>query len=180
MYSLREYLESTYRVPGHPTPPRMKRHTLYLAATLLLATLASCSTDVFYSEYAQVDEHGWLPSDSVCFDVQVDDTLHPYHFLVEVRNTADYPYSNTFLFLGTTFPDGSVSRDTLELPLAAPDGQWYGKRTGRYIDTRCHFRRNARFPMPGTYRFAFTHGMRDSAITDLRNIGLRIEHTKTR
>lgn len=146
----------------------------------LVALLASCGGDVFYSEYAQVDEHGWLPTDSAAFTVQVDDTLQPFNFLIEVRNGVDYPYSNTFFFLRTTFPDGSQAQDTLEFPLADPSGQWYGKRAGRYVDTRYYFRRNARFPMPGTYRFAVANGMRDSAITDIRSIGLRIEYCKTR
>ena len=158
----------------------MKQTLPYLAALLLSLLFASCGGDVFYSEYAQVDEHGWLPADSAAFTVQVDDTLQPFNFLIEVRNGVEYPYSNTFLFLGTTFPDGSHAQATLEFPLADPSGQWYGKRTGRYVDTRYYFRRNARFPMPGTYRFALTNGMRDSAITDLRSIGLRIEYCKTR
>lgn len=139
--------------------------------------LSSCDGTVFYSEYADVNEHGWLPADSACFDVEVTDTNLIFNFLVEVRNSVSYPYSNTFLFINTTFPDGSMARDTMEYPLADPSGQWLGKRSGRYVDTRYYFRRNARFPMPGNYRFAITNGMRDSAITDLEHIGLRIEYS---
>lgn len=88
------------------------------------------------------------------------------------------PYANTFLFVRTEFPDGSMSQDTMEFPLADDSGRWLGKRTGRYIDTRYYFRRNARFPMTGTYRFAVSNGMRDSAIAGLKDIGLRIENSK--
>ena len=154
----------------------MKKHLVLLLPLLLLA---SCDSSVFYSEYIQVNEPGWLPSDSACFDVPIDDTNAVYNFLIEVRNNIDYPYSNAFFFNGPACPDGTIARDTLEMPLAAPSGQWYGKRAGRYVDTRCYFRRNARFPMTGTYHFAITNGMRDSAITGIRDIGLRIEHSKT-
>ena len=146
--------------------------------TLAALLLASCNAKVFYDEQRPVDEQGWLPSDSTCFDVAVDDTSRIFHFLVEVRNTVDYPYSNTFLFINTTFPDGSVARDTMEYPLADPSGRWYGRRTGRYIDTRYYFRRNARFPMPGNYHFAIANGMRDSAIAGIKDIGFRIEYSK--
>ena len=156
------------------------RRLLLFVIIMLPMLLASCDGSVYYDESRPVDEYGWQPDDSVCFDVAVDDTNRIFNFLFEVRNSVSYPYSNTFLFLGTTFPDGSHAQDTLEFPLADPSGQWYGKRTGRYVDTRYYFRRNARFPMPGTYRFAVTNGMRDSAITDLRSIGLRIEYCKTR
>ena len=140
--------------------------------------MASCDNTVFYDESRAVDEQGWLPADSVAFDVSVSDTQSTFNFLVEVRNSISYPYSNTFFFLHTTFPDGSVSQDTLEFPLADPTGRWLGKRTGRYVDTRFYFRRNARFPMEGTYRFAITNGMRDSAIAGLRDVGFRIEYNK--
>ena len=154
---------------------KMKRIGLYLMPLLML--LAACDGSVFYDESRRVDEHGWLPEESVDFDVTVDDTNRVFNFLVEVRNSISYPYSNTFLFIRTTFPDGSMAQDTLEYPLADPSGRWYGKRTGRYVDTRYYFRRNARFPMEGTYRFSFSNGMRDSAIAGLRDIGFRIEYS---
>ena len=79
----------------------------------------------------------------------------------------------------TTFPDGSVAYDTLECPLADPAGRWYGKRVGRYVDSRYRLRgTSARFPMEGLYRFEVVNGMRDSAIAGLKDISLRIEYAK--
>ena len=155
----------------------MRRLSVYLTALVLLACLSSCNRNVFYAEDRSVDEHGWLPTEDVVFDVEVPDTVTIYNFLMEVRNSVSYPYSNTFLFVTTTFPDGSLSRDTLEFPLADPSGRWMGKRTGRYVDTRYFFRRNARFPMEGRYRFAVTYDMRVSAVAGRKNIGLRIEYS---
>ncbi len=154
------------------------RRLWILAIALLPLVLTACGGNVFYDESRTVDEHGWLPTDSAVFDVTVDDTASAFHFLVEVRNSINYPYSNTFLFLRTTFPDGSVAQDTLEFPLADPSGRWIGRHTGRYVDTRYYFRRNARFPMSGTYRFAIANGMRDSAITGIKDIGFRIEYNR--
>lgn len=145
---------------------------------IMALLLVSCDGSVFYAEHQAVDEHGWNPADSVGFDVAVDDTNLIFDFMMEVRNSIEYPYSNTFFFMTTTFPDGSIAHDTMEYPLADANGAWLGKRTGRYVDTRFCFRRNARFPMEGTYRFAITNGMRDSAITGLKDVGLRIEYSK--
>ena len=153
------------------------RRLLIIAIALLPLALVSCDGSVYYDESRSVDEHGWLPTDSVCFDVPVADTAIVYNFLVEVRNSVSYPYSNTFLFIRTTFPDGSYAQDTMEYPLADAEGRWLGKRTGRYVDTRYYFRRNARFPMEGTYHFAIANGMRDSAVTGLKDIGLRVEYS---
>ena len=158
----------------------MKRLVL-IAIALLPLILASCDGNVYFDQSRTVDEHGWLPADSVIFDVPIDDTACMFRCLVEVRNTISYPYSNTFLFISTTFPDGSVAHDTLECPLADAEGRWLGKHTGRYVDTRFSLRRGTfRFPMEGTYRFAITNGMRDSAISGLHDIGLRLEYVKTK
>lgn len=157
----------------------MKRLYTLIAAVVTALALASCGGNVYYDSSGKVDERGWLPTDSVAFDVEVDDTVQLYDFLVEVRNSTSYAYSNLFLFVNTTFPDGSVAYDTLECPLADVAGQWYGKRVGRYVDSRYRLRSgSARFPMTGTYRFAITNGMRDSAIVGIRDIGLRIEYSK--
>ena len=140
--------------------------------------LAACDGSIYYDESRSVNEHGWLPQDTLTFDVDVDDTVHLFNFLVEVRNSVTYPYSNTFLFINTTFPDGSVAYDTMECPLADPEGRWLGKRTGRYVDARYRLRGgSARFPMTGRYRFAVTNGMRDSAISGIKDIGLRVEYS---
>lgn len=140
--------------------------------------LASCDGSIYYDESRSVNEHGWLPQDTLTFDVDVDDTVHLFNFLVEVRNSVEYPYSNTFLFINTTFPDGSVAYDTMECPLADPEGRWLGKRTGRYVDARYRLRGgSARFPMTGHYRFAVTNGMRDSAISGIKDVGLRVEYS---
>lgn len=156
----------------------MKRIFTYMVCLLAAMALTACDGSVYYDESRSVDEHGWLPQDSVCLDVEVDDTTHLFNFLVEVRNSVEYPYSNTFLFIGTTFPDGSVARDTMECPLADPEGRWLGKRTGRYVDTRYRLRGgSARFPMKGRYHFAITNGMRDSAISGIKDIGLRVEYS---
>lgn len=156
----------------------MKRIIILLTAALLLS---ACDGSVYYDQSQAVDEQGWLPADRLTFDVEVDDTTHLFNFLVGVRNSITYPYSNTFLFINTTFPDGSVAHDTLECPLADPSGRWYGKRTGRYVDSRYRLRGgSARFPMKGNYRFEVVNGMRDSAIAGLKDISLRIEYRNTK
>lgn len=153
--------------------------SFYLLAASFL--LASCDGTLYYSEYADIDEGGWDPADSACFSLDVDDTTSLFDLQVEVRNSVSYPYSNTFLFIHTTFPDGSIARDTMEFPLTDGAGFWLGKSTGRYVDTRYRLRNSAtRFPMKGIYHFAVTNGMRDSAISGIKHIGLRVEYSQSK
>ncbi|MBR1849800.1 MAG: gliding motility lipoprotein GldH [Bacteroidales bacterium] len=157
----------------------MKRTLAIATVAIALATIvAACDHRQLYAESHRVEEHGWPSSEWLEFGTDIDDTLAVCNFLVDLRVSQTYPYSNSFLFITTTFPDGSVAADTMECPLAAPDGQWLGRRTGRYVDNRYYFRKNMRFPMAGHYRFSVGHGMRDTAIKGIKDVGLRIELAK--
>lgn len=153
----------------------MKKHRIFIAASLLLLCLTGCNKKVFYTDERHVDERGWNKDDYAAFEVKVDDSTQVYNFFIDLRNSVNYDKANAFLFINTAFPDGSVARDTLECPLAGSDGRWYGKTTGRYVDNRYYFRKHVIFPLCGTYRFEIGHGMRDTNVTGLKSVGIRIE-----
>lgn len=139
--------------------------------------LAACHHDVAFDEHCSVDESGWNMSDAATFDVEIDDTTQYYDIFFDLRVNVNYAYANAFFFITTHFPDSTFAADTLECPLADPTGKWYGKNGGRYVDNRYYFRRTTRFPMTGTYRFEVTHGMRDTQISGIKDVGLRLEKT---
>ena len=146
---------------------------VFLCAVAVLT--AACDKNVYYTVQQDVDETGWDMNDRLEFDVDVDDTLQLFAFYVDVRNSVHFPKANVFFFINTTFPDGSVAYDTLECPLADVEGHWYGRRTGRYVDSRFVFRRHVIFPRTGNYHFEVAHGMRDTSVVGLKSVGLRIE-----
>jgi gliding motility-associated lipoprotein GldH len=132
----------------------------------------------YYSEHVQIDEEGWNMNDAKYFSVNMDDNIRLFNFYVDLRNTQDYPYSKTFLFIKTIFPDGGIAIDTMECPLADPNGQWYGKTSGRYVDNRYFLRKNVIFPQKGEYRFAITQATRDTNLVGIKNVGIVIEYAK--
>ena len=146
--------------------------------TALLATLlfAACDDSVFYSEHERVDEKGWNMNDTKYFNVDVENTNRMFNFYVDLRNTQDYPYSKTFLFIKTTFPDGGIAIDTMECPLADPEGRWYGKESGKYVDNRYFLRKNVMFPQKGRYTFAITQATRDTNLVGVKDVGIVIEY----
>lgn len=159
----------------------MKRQYRTIALLpLLLLLLQGCDKHVYYTDEHDVDETGWNMNDAAVFDVDVDDTLQVFDFFIDVRNSVHFPKANVFFFINTTFPDGSVAYDTLECPLADVEGHWYGRRTGRYVDSRYVFRRHVIFPRTGLYRFEILHGMRDTNVVGLKSVGLRIERFGTK
>lgn len=153
----------------------MTRATLTIMA-VALCLLTACNSNVYYSEHIDVDEEGWNMFDTKHFNVDVDDSMHLFNFFVDLRNTNDYPYSKTFLFIKTTFPDGGIAMDTMECPLADPAGQWYGKSSGRYIDNRYFLRKSVIFPRKGKYTFSITQATRDTNLMGIKDVGIVIEY----
>lgn len=154
----------------------MKRqYRTFALLPLLFLLLQGCDKQVYFTDERDVDETGWNMADAAVFDVDVDDTLQVFDFFIDVRNSVHFQKANVFFFINTTFPDGSVAYDTLECPLADVEGHWYGRRTGRYVDSRFVFRRHVIFPRTGNYHFEVAHGMRDTCVVGLKSVGLRIE-----
>ena len=152
------------------------RKSIEIILLAAVMCLQACDKNVFYAAERDVDESGWNMKEPVVFDVNIEDTLQVYDFFIDVRNSVHYTKANTFFFINTTFPDGSVAYDTLECPLADVEGHWYGRRTGRYVDSRYVFQRHVIFPRAGRYHFEVYHGMRDTNVVGLKSVGMRIEH----
>ncbi|MCQ2261865.1 MAG: gliding motility lipoprotein GldH [Bacteroidales bacterium] len=152
---------------------------LFCGILPLLFLLSACNRNVIFSDNQHVDEDGWNMNEQLYFNVKIEDTTQFYDFCIDVRNANTFAYSNLFLFINTTFPDGSIAADTLECPLADLEGKWYGKSSGHYIDGRYFLRRNVRFPMCGDYRFQVFHGMRDTNLVGISDISFIIsKHEK--
>ena len=152
------------------------RKSIGIMLLVAVMCLQGCDKNVFYAAERDVDESGWNMKEPVVFDVNIEETLQVYDFFIDVRNSVHYTKANTFFFINTTFPDGSVAYDTLECPLADVEGHLYVLRTGRYVDSRYVFQRHVIIPRAGRYRFEVYHGMRDTNVVGLKSVGMRIEH----
>ncbi len=153
----------------HPLP------TVVLPAMLVfLSLLYGCREDYFHTGSKPITDQAWPAEETKSFGFPVDDTTALYSFMISLRITTDYEFSNLYLFMNTIYPDQSISRDTIELVLARPDGQWLGKGTGYYRDNLFLFKRNATLPLEGNYRLEFVQAMRRDTLYGLDELGIRI------
>lgn len=154
--------------------PANKAFPLFLTLMYLMM-FSSCDDKRIFEKNKSIPETGWESQNSILFEVSIKDPSTPANFYVNIRNADGYPYSNLFLFLKTTFPNGKVSNDTLECILADGKGKWLGSGMGDIYDNQIAFKRNVRFPLAGNYVFEIKHGMRNHIIPLIMDIGLRIE-----
>lgn len=144
---------------------------------LLLPLLNSCGKEAFFDEMVEIPDHQWTHSDMIQFKVPVDDTVNTFDFFVNVRHTKSYGYSNLFVFLHTVAPDGRKMTDTLEFPMADPEGNYVGKVSGGLVLNRIIVKKDTRFPKSGEYTFVIEQAMRDEELSEITDVGLTIVKT---
>lgn len=135
----------------------------------------ACDDNRLFEENKRIVDSQWAFQDVKSFRVDVQDTIQRTNFYVNIRNADEYAYSNLYLFMTTTFPNGKLLTDTLECLLANEKGQWLGSGVGDIYENQILFKRNVIFPIKGEYLFDIQHGMRSDTIPLIMDVGLRIE-----
>lgn len=147
---------------------------ILLITTLIMVFFASCGNGS-YNERTILPNAEWAQENRVTFDVAVSDSTCGYVFGLDVRHLENYRYSNLFVFLHTTFPNGNITHDTIECTLAMPDGRWIGKSSGSMRDLHIPLNESLSFPLCGNYHFEIEQAMREPVLKGITDIGIFIE-----
>ncbi|MFM7218189.1 MAG: gliding motility lipoprotein GldH [Bacteroidota bacterium] len=156
-------------------------HRFFLIACLAqLVLLTACDSTAVMDEHIALPDNRWPANHVVKMEAGIEDTSATYNIYINLRNAGSYSFSNLFLFMNTYTPDGALARDTIELVLADDQGQWKGDGMGDIWDNRILFKKDQRFPMPGTYRFELEQAMRIDPLPGVMDAGIRIEKNVAR
>lgn len=147
---------------------------IFLSLTILSAVYYSCNPNTVFNQNVILPADGWFKNNAVAFNVTILDTLDTYEFGLNVRNSVNYRYSNLYIFLITEFPNGNISRDTIELNLADDEGKWLGKGWGDIKESNIVLKTGLAFPLNGNYRFLVQQAMRVDTLKGINDIGLSI------
>jgi gliding motility-associated lipoprotein GldH len=137
--------------------------------------VCSCQTPAFFEQNSSINNSVWNVQDKLIFDFQIEDTLAFYDLYINVRNTGKYKFSNLYIFSDTKFPDGEIYRDTIECILADLSGRWLGSGIGDVFDNRILYKPNVHFNIAGQYQITFEQAMRQPELSEIMDVGLRIE-----
>ena len=137
--------------------------------------IISCDPNRVYEDNTNIEKNKWLQQNSIEFQVDIKDTVSAHNIYVNIRNTGKYPMSNIFLFIKTSSPLGYSVIDTFNCILADEKGKWLGKGFGNIWNNRFLYKKNVKFPIPGTYTFRYEQAMRKEELLGIVDVGLRIE-----
>lgn len=154
----------------------MKNILRYGLILLIGILLSSCSDrNVVYDESVVIPNASWDNQELPYFDFAVEDSLSNYNFYFNIRHLENYRYSNFYMFLHTTFPNGNMTHDTIECILSYPDGQWIGDGSGSMRSLKILLNNNLRFPLKGNYHFEIEQAMREDVLEGITDVGLCFE-----
>ena len=142
---------------------------IILCAIGAISLLTSCNKGVVYSRFYPIESAEWSIDSIAHFDFCIDDAAAAYQMLIYVRHTERYPYQNMWLFVGDTVPT-----DTVEFYLADDRGQWLGDSHHGFIEMPVLLEEQYHFPDTGMYHLFIQHGMRDSVLRGVADVGLEI------
>ncbi len=150
----------------------MKNWTyIFLLSSLLQV---GCDQNVVFENNIMISPDGWKQDEVVQFEWDITDTISLHNFYVSIRNGEGYQYSNIFLFVSMEFPNGKMSVDTIDCPLADADGHWLGSGLGDLYDNRIIFKERKKFPMAGHYRITIQQAMREENLEEIHDVGFRL------
>lgn len=145
------------------------------SAIFISLLLAGCIQNDVYLKYNSITTTGWN-KDSLCrFEIPIKDTTASYNLYINIRNRGEYPYQNLWLFLRKMTPDSIQSGDSIECYLADNHGKWFGTGIGSVMQMPVLYQQNVRFHKAGVYHYSIIHGMRDSVLIGINDIGMQVE-----
>lgn len=147
----------------------MKRSLIAIGVALLSTILTACRSDIVYSKFYPVASAQWHMDSVAHFDYQIADTAADYRMLIYVRHTERYPYQNMWLFVSD-----SLHSDTIEFYLADDRGQWLGDKHHGFVEMPVLYETNYHYPDTGCYNLTIRHGMRDSVLRGITDVGIEI------
>lgn len=152
-------------------------NNLRLAIGLLIGgicLLTSCRHDIVYSEFVAIPSGEWDENQLPEFAFNIADREAAYDILLYVRHTERYPYQNMWLFVR----GNRQYMDTVEFYLADDRGRWLGDKHHGFIEMPVLLEDNYHFPDTGRYYFAVQHGMRDSLLRGVTDVGIEVIRVK--
>ncbi|MBI1836371.1 MAG: gliding motility lipoprotein GldH [Flavobacteriia bacterium] len=150
---------------------------IFVFFILISGLFTSCGEQPYYEKVYSFKNNTWSQRVKPRFVVDIKDISKPYNFIVTIRTTTDYKYSNLWMYMNTLTPSGEKGREPFQMYITNPDGTWTGIKTGTVVENSLYFKKR-KLPKKGKYVFTLEQGITESVIDEILDIDLRVEEAK--
>ncbi len=131
-----------------------------------------CNQSNFYEETVDL-ESNWSAKKPATFSFKLEKQKAKKIYLL-LRNNDDYEFSNIYLFVHQTNPNGKKEIDTLQYFLAKPSGEWMGSGMTEIKQNFLELKALKAYKK-GAYKIEVFQGMRKNKLKGIEDITLVIE-----
>lgn len=150
---------------------------LIVIALVSVLVLTACQDQPYFQQSFTFKNNTWARKNRPSFNVEIKDTSKAYNFILTLRTSTSYAYSNVWVYLNSKSPDKAYAREPFEIKITDEKGRWIGKKTGSIVENRLVFR-NRKLAKPGIYTFVFEQGITKKVLYNVLDLGLEIEESK--
>jgi len=167
-------------LPAYPHKHQLAGR-LFVSLFLLILTMISCQDGTYYHHSLTIPSHGWRMNHVCHFRDSLPAGIPDCVQLeLTIRHGNNYPYENLWLYIRTMTSDSIIHNDSINWMLAKPDGKWLGKGWGSLYSLSIPLK-DLTFSANDSSRWFsidIRHGLRDSVLVGIEDIGLRIYSKK--
>lgn len=135
--------------------------------------LVSCGERPLFDNSYSFESRAWNEDEKAVFHIEAADTITPYYFDLQLRTTTDFAFSNLWVMVEITAPDGSTSKQAVKVNIADDKGKWIGTRSGSMVNSSMRFSAQ-NFPLAGEYLFVLSQATNQPEIEEIVDVGIRI------
>jgi gliding motility-associated lipoprotein GldH len=153
------------------------KHGTAVCFLAVLSLMVGCQPNSWYHHSLVFDQQGWDMNDTLRFaDTLTSSTPLTLNGKLTLRHTNAYPYQNLWLYITTHTDDSLMVSDSINWTLAKPDGNWLGTGWGSLYTISYDLPTLTFSPSDSVrwFEIELVHGLRDSLLTGLSDIGLRL------
>ncbi len=152
---------------------KIKKQLLYFSFIILFACSA-CEQKHVFNEYKTVNIKEWKSTDTLTYNVKIDNDAKQYISSVSVRYQNDYEFSNLWLKISVK-GNGIDTSFRFEIPLFKNDGKPYGKKSGSLCTQTIPLKTILPILKKGNYNFSIVQLMRKDPLDGISDVGIIID-----
>lgn len=146
--------------------------TLFIITILISGGCTEVNQTAFHAS-RDVPALKWSSTDTLQWHIPELDSVSRYDMILDVRHDDSYPYQNLGMEITWTKGDTLISRDTLDMKLTKPEGNWKGDGWGSLYEVT-DFYKEFHLPYGGNYTLYMRPCMNVRNLKGIYSIGFEL------
>jgi gliding motility-associated lipoprotein GldH len=135
---------------------------------------SACQINQTFEKNVLVPDDKWDYNFKPTYQFTVSDTNSRYNLFINVRHLDEYAFMNMWVWVHLQQPDGKLTHQRIQIPLAEPDGKWLGDGLNGVWFAQLPYKNFYRFHAKGEYTLTIEQDMRINPLPAILAIGLKV------